>query len=159
VALSAGIRRFASVGLLTCLATALVPMGLAALSSLPFDRPADTSSLMTWGRAPFASRWLAAVTSPATLALSLALIAAIVAWWIWVSGHLIRPRTGGTGVGGGIPRTAGRGEHGTSSLMTPGGLEDSAVMWSPGTTPAASVSGFVLGARPAGSGQLSVREK
>jgi type IV secretion system protein VirD4 len=65
----------------------------------------------------------------------------------------MRPRASGTGVVAGIPRTAGSGEHGTSNLMTPAELEASAVTWSPGTTPALGVSGFVIGARPAERGR------
>lgn len=128
----ADIWRVASTGAVATLAAALIPLALSA---------------------PLLARWLAAVTSPPTLIASLLLIAAIVAWWIWVSGHLARPRANGTGVVAGIPRTAGRGEHGTSNLMTPAELEASAVTWSPGTTPAPGVSGFVIGAIPAERGR------
>src|SRR5660397_207424 len=102
--------------------------------------------MTTCAHPPLPARWLTAVTSPATLILSLLLIAAIVAWWVWISGHLMRPRTSGTGVVAGIPRTAGHGEHGTSNLMTPAELEASAVKWSPGTKLDPNVSGFVIGA-------------
>ena len=146
------IWRVASTGLVACLAAAVIPLALSALASLPGDRPAHASTLTTWAHSPLLARWLAAVTSPPTLALSLLLNAAIVAWWIWISGHLIRPRSNGIGVVAGIPRTAGRGEHGTSTLMTPAELEASAVKWSPGTTPAPDISGFVIGATPAQRG-------
>ncbi|GAB4287735.1 MAG: hypothetical protein Kow0067_13020 [Coriobacteriia bacterium] len=137
------IWRVASAVAVACLAAALVPLALSAL----------TAPLTTWALSPLPARWLAAVTSPATLILSLLLIAAIVAWWAWLSGHLMRPRTRGTGVVAGIPQTAGRGEHGTSNLMAPAALESSAVTWSPGTTPDPGVSGFVIGATPAERGR------
>ncbi|MEA5074794.1 MAG: type IV secretory system conjugative DNA transfer family protein [Coriobacteriia bacterium] len=147
-----GIWPAASTILLAALAAALIPLGLSALVSLPLDRSAGTAPFTTWARTPLPNRWWSPITSPVTLTLSLLLIVAIVAWWVWISGHLMRARSTGTGVVGGIPRTAGRGEHGTSSLMTPAELEASAVTWSPGTTPAPGVSGFVIGARPAGRG-------
>jgi type IV secretion system protein VirD4 len=148
----AGIWRVASTGLVACLAAGLIPLALSALASLSPDRAANVSPLTTWSHAPLLTRWLAAVTSPATLTLSLLLISAIVAWWVWVSGHLARPRSSGNGVVAGIPKTAGRGEHGTSSLMSSAELEASAVTWTP-STPAAGASGFVIGARPAQAGR------
>ncbi|MCG2808560.1 MAG: hypothetical protein L6413_09900, partial [Coriobacteriia bacterium] len=114
-----GIWRIASTALAASVAAALVPLALSALASLPLDRAAHASLLRTWTRSSLSARWWAAVTSPGTLLLSLALIAVIVAWWIWISGHLSRHRSSGTGVVAGIPQTAGRGEHGTSNLMTP----------------------------------------
>ncbi|MBN2404671.1 MAG: hypothetical protein JXE06_03735, partial [Coriobacteriia bacterium] len=148
-----GTWRAASTILLTALAAALIPLALSALASVVLGRSARTAPLSTWSHTPLPARWLATVTSPLALILSLLLIAAIVSWWVWISGHLMRPRTTGTGVVAGIPRTAGRGEHGTSRLMTPAALETSAVTWSPGTTPAPGVSGFVIGARPAERGR------
>ncbi|MEA5076672.1 MAG: type IV secretory system conjugative DNA transfer family protein [Coriobacteriia bacterium] len=148
-----GIWRAASTILLATLAAALIPLGLSALAPLLLDRAADTAPLTSWALSPLLTRWLATVTNPATLALSLLLIVAIVVWWVWISGHLMHPRTGGTGVVAGIPRTAGSGEHGTSNLMTPAALEASAVTWSPGTTPDPGVSGFVIGATPAERGR------
>ncbi|MDY0340558.1 MAG: type IV secretory system conjugative DNA transfer family protein [Coriobacteriia bacterium] len=153
MARKADVWRVASTGGAAALAAALIPFALSALASLPLDRAAHTAPLTTWAHSPLPTRWLTAVTSPATLILSLLLIAAIVAWWVWISGHLMRPRTSGTGVVAGIPRTAGRGEHGTSNLMTPAALETSAVTWSPGTTPVSGVSGFVIGATPAERGR------
>ncbi|MHB8740004.1 MAG: type IV secretory system conjugative DNA transfer family protein, partial [Coriobacteriia bacterium] len=139
----AEIWRVASAAAVACIAAAIVPLALSAL----------TAPLTSWARSPLPARWLATVTGLPTLILSLLLIAAIVAWWVWISGHLMRPRTSGTGVVAGIPRTAGRGEHGTSNLMTPAALESSAVTWSPGTAPAPGVSGFVIGATPAERGR------
>jgi len=143
VARKPDIWRVASSAAVACLAAALIPLALSAVTA-----PLTSSAL-----SPLPTRWLAAVTSPPTLILSLLLIAAIVAWWVWISGHLMRPRTAGTGVVAGIPRTAGRGEHGTSNLMTPAALETSAVTWSPGTKPTPDVSGFVIGACPAERGR------
>ena len=148
-----GIWRVASAGVVATLAAAVIPFSLSALASVPLHRAAHTSPLTTWARTPLLARRLAAVTSPATLTPSLFLIVAIVAWWIWICGHISRHRSSGTGVVAGIPRAAGRGEHGTSNLMTPAELEASAVKWSPGTTPAPGVSGFVIGARPAERGR------
>jgi hypothetical protein len=135
------------------MAAILIPLALSALASLTLNQAAHASPLVTWASTSLLTRRLTAVTSPATLTLSLLLVAAIVAWWIWISGHLSRPRSSGTGVVAGIPRTAGRGEHGTSNLMTTAELEASAVTWSPGTTPAPGVSGFVIGAAPAERGR------
>ncbi|MDZ4232363.1 MAG: hypothetical protein U1C73_01065, partial [Dietzia sp.] len=148
-----GIWRVASASLVASLTVAFVPLGVSALASLSLDRAANTAPLTTWAISPLPTRWLAAITSPPTLTLSLLLITAIVAWWVWISGHLMRPRTSDTGVVAGIPRTAGRGEHGTSNLMTPATLETSAVTWSPGTPPDSGVSGFVIGATPAERGR------
>ena len=153
MARKAGTWRVASTLFVAALAAALIPVALSALTSLTLDRAADTAPFTTWAHVPLPARWLATISNPATLALSLLLSVAIVAWWVWISGHLMRPRTSGTGVVAGIPRTAGRGEHGTSNLMTPAALETSAVTWSPGTTPALGVSGFVIGARPAERGR------
>ncbi|MDZ4179163.1 MAG: type IV secretory system conjugative DNA transfer family protein, partial [Coriobacteriia bacterium] len=149
----ADIWRVASAAAVACLAAAIIPLAISALASLSLDRAAHASPPTTWALSPLPARWLSAATTPATLILSLLLIAIIVAWWVWISGHLMRPRTSGTGVVAGIPRTAGRGEHGTSNLMTPAALETSAVTWSPGTTPVPGVSGFVIGARPAERGR------
>ena len=149
----ADIWRVASSAAVACLATALIPLALSALASLSLDRAANTAPLTTWALSPLPTRWWSTVTSPPTLILSLLLITAIVAWWVWISGHLMRPRTSGTGVVAGIPQTAGRGEHGTSNLMAPAALEASAVTWSPGTTPVPGVSGFVIGATPAERGR------
>ncbi len=153
MARKAEIWRVASTGVVACLAAALIPLALSALASLTLDRAAHPSPLTTWAHAPLPTRWLAVVTSPFTLTLSLLLIAAIVTWWVWISGHLMRARSNGAGVVVGIPPAAGRGEHGTSNLMTPAELEASAVTWSPGTTPAPGVSGFVIGGRPAERGR------
>ena len=149
----ADIWRVASSAAVACLATALIPLALSALASLSLDRAANTAPLTTWALSPLPTRWWSTVTSPPTLILSLLLVTAIVAWWAWISGHLMRPRTGRTGVVAGIPQTAGRGEHGTSNLMDPAALEASAVTWSPGTTPDPGVSGFVIGATPAERGR------
>ncbi len=96
MARKAGIWRVASTGLAATLAAALIPLALSALASLSGDRAARTAPLTTWALSTLTARWLATVTSPLTLILSLLLIAAIVAWWVWISGHLVRPRTGGT---------------------------------------------------------------
>ncbi|MBU4556214.1 MAG: type IV secretory system conjugative DNA transfer family protein, partial [Actinobacteria bacterium] len=153
MALMEGIWRVASASLVASLTVAFVPLGVSALASLPRDRSAHLSPFVTWAHTPILARWWSAITNPPTLILSLLLIAIIVAWWVWISGHLMRPRTSGTGVVAGIPRTAGRGEHGTSDLMTLAALETSAVTWSPGTTPVPGVSGFVIGATPAARGR------
>ncbi|HAL29481.1 MAG TPA: hypothetical protein DCP20_02050, partial [Coriobacteriia bacterium] len=153
MARKADIWRVTSIGVAAMLAAALIPLALSALASLSLDRSARTAPLTTWALSPIPARWWSAVASPPTLNLSLLLIAAIVAWWVWISGHFMRPRTSDTGVVAGIPRTAGRGEHGTSNLMTPAALESSAVTWSLGTTPDPGVSGFVIGATPAERGR------
>ncbi len=143
MARKAEIWRVASTVVAATLATALIPLTLSALAA----------PLTTWAHTSLPARWWSAITTPATRILSLLLITAVVAWWVWISGHLMRPRTSGTGVVAGIPRTAGRGEHGTSNLMSPAALETSAVTWSPGTTPDPGVSGFVIGATPAERGR------
>ncbi len=88
----AEIWRVASTVVVACLAAALAPLAVSALASLALNRAAHASPLTTWAPTPLLTRWLAAVTSPPTLVLSLLLIAAIVAWWVWISGHLSRPR-------------------------------------------------------------------
>lgn len=155
MARSARIWRTTSSVLVASLAAALVPLALSALASLSLHRGSSAAMFTKWAHTPIPARWLAVVTSPPTFLLSLLLTAAIVAWWIWISSHLMRPSPSptGTGVVAGIPRTAGRGEHGTSNLMTPAELEASAVTWSPGTKPAPGVSGFVIGATPAQRGR------
>ena len=61
------IWRVASAAVVACLAAAIIPLALSAL----------TAPLNSWALSPIPARWLATVTSPPTLILSLLLIAAL----------------------------------------------------------------------------------